>query len=120
MKILDEFLTYMMDDARWIKGMFIDTNIKALTDIYDAGCSAEQEGLLMIEIDVDKNDSQVYFTGKQRLADMDKLRPAVSKTKGWIYKETDEYIITFGTYSTDINDNIIEFGEVLCIPKNWI
>ena len=48
---------------------------------------------------------------------MDKLRPAVSKTKGWIYKETDEYIITFGTYSTDINDNIIEFGEVLCIPK---
>ena len=51
---------------------------------------------------------------------MDKLKPAVSKTKGWIYKETDEYIITFGTYSTDINDNIIEFGEVLCIPKNWI
>ena len=54
-------------------GMFIDTNIKTLTDIYDAGCSAEQEGLLMIEIDVEKNDSQVYFTGKQRLADMDKL-----------------------------------------------
>ena len=26
MKILYEFLTYMMDDARWIKGMFIDTN----------------------------------------------------------------------------------------------
>ena len=49
-----------------------------------------------------------------------KLTPAVSKTKGWIYKETDEYIITFGTYSTDANDNIIEFGEVLCIPKNWI
>lgn len=54
-------------------GMFIDNNIKTLTDIYDAGCSAEQEGLLMIEIDVDKNDSQVYFTGKQRLADMDKI-----------------------------------------------
>ena len=44
----------------------------------------------------------------------------ISKTKGWIYKETDEYIITFGTYSTDANDNIIEFGEVLCVPKNWI
>lgn len=54
-------------------GLFIDTNIRTLRDIYDAGCSAEQEGLLMIEIDVDKNDSQVYFTGKQRLADMDKL-----------------------------------------------
>ncbi len=59
-------------------------------------------------------------TGWIGLADMDKLKPAISKTKGWIYKETDEYIITFGTYSTDINDNIIEFGEVLCIPKNWI
>ena len=59
-------------------------------------------------------------TGWIGLADMDKLKPAVSKTRGWIYKETDEYIITFGTYSTDINDNIIEFGEVLCIPKNWI
>ena len=30
-------------------------------------------------------------TGWIGLADMDKLRPAVSKTKGWIYKETDEY-----------------------------
>ena len=53
-------------------GMFIDNNIITLADIYDAGCSVEQEGLLMIEIDVDKNDSQVYFTGKQRLVDMDK------------------------------------------------
>jgi hypothetical protein len=51
---------------------------------------------------------------------MDKLKPAVSKTKGWIYKETDEYIITFGTYSKDSDDNVIEFGEVLCIPKHWI
>jgi hypothetical protein len=59
-------------------------------------------------------------TGWISLEDMDNLKPAVSKTKGWIYKETDEYIITFGTYSTDANDNIIEFGEVLCIPKNWI
>ena len=37
----------------------------------------------------------------------------MSKTKGWIYKETDDYITTFGTYSKDENDNIIEFGEVL-------
>ena len=51
---------------------------------------------------------------------MEKFRPAVSKTKGWIYKETDDYITTFGTDSKDENDNIIEFGEVLCIPKNWI
>ena len=59
-------------------------------------------------------------TGWLSLEDIEKLKPAISKTKGWIYKETDEYIITFGTYSKDANDNIIEFGEVLCVPKNWI
>jgi|TARA_R110000782_G_scaffold12119_1_gene36651 hypothetical protein len=59
-------------------------------------------------------------TGWISLEDIEKLKPAISKTKGWIYKETDEYIITFGTYSKDANDNIIEFGEVLCVPKNWI
>lgn len=59
-------------------------------------------------------------TGWVSKEQMDKLKPAVSKTKGWIYKETDEYIITFGTYSLDVDENIIEFGEVLCIPKNWV
>jgi hypothetical protein len=59
-------------------------------------------------------------TGWLSVEQIEKLKPAMSKTKGWIYKETDEYIITFGTYSTDANDNIIEFGEVLCVPKNWI
>ena len=61
--------------------------------------------------------SESGWCSKEKL---DKLKPAIAKTKGWIYKETDEYIITFGTYSKDANDNIIEFGEVLCVPKNWI
>ncbi len=51
---------------------------------------------------------------------MVKLRPAHSKTKGWIYEETQDYIKTFGTYSIDSEDESIEFGEVICIPKNWI
>ena len=59
-------------------------------------------------------------TGWLSVEAIEKLKPAVSQTKGWIYKETDDYIITFGTYSKDENDNIIEVGEVLCIPKNWI
>tara|TARA_B100000941_G_scaffold271500_1_gene230254 strand:+ start:179 stop:457 length:279 start_codon:yes stop_codon:yes gene_type:complete len=59
-------------------------------------------------------------TGWLTKEQMEKFRPAVSRTKGWIYQETDDYITTFGTYSKDENDNIIEFGEVLCIPKNWI
>jgi hypothetical protein len=61
--------------------------------------------------------SETGWCSKEQL---DKLKPAISKTKGWIYKETDEYIITFGTYSKDSEDNIIEFGEVLCIPKHWV
>lgn len=64
------------------------------------------------------NDAQ-SDTGWLTLDQMNKIKPAVSKTKGWIYKETDDYIITFGTYSID-TDGSIEFGEVLCIPKNWI
>ena len=59
-------------------------------------------------------------TGWKSKDSMDKLRPAISKTKGWIYEETDEYIKTFGTYSIDPETKEIEFGEVLCIPKNWI
>jgi hypothetical protein len=64
-------------------------------------------------------DAQSH-TGWLSKAAMDKLKPARSKTKGWIYEETEDYIKTFGTYSIDEEDKSIEFGEILCIPKNWI
>ena len=64
-------------------------------------------------------DAQSH-TGWLSKTAMDKLKPARSKTKGWIYEETEDYIKTFGTYSIDEEDKSIEFGEILCIPKNWI
>jgi hypothetical protein len=51
---------------------FIEFNKETLKDIFEAGCTAETEGLLMIEIELEKNDSKVYFVGKQRLIDMGK------------------------------------------------
>ena len=51
---------------------FLDFNKKTLKDIHDAGCAAEKEGILMIEIDQEKNDSKVYFVGEQRWNDMEK------------------------------------------------
>ena len=51
---------------------------------------------------------------------MKKLKPAESKTKGWIFQQTDDYITNFGTYSIDPDSKEIEFGEVICIPKNWV
>ena len=59
-------------------------------------------------------------SGRLSKEQMDSIKPAQSKTKGWIYEETQNYIKTFGTYSIDSEDESIEFGEVLCIPKNWI
>ena len=59
-------------------------------------------------------------TGWLSVEQIEKLKPAMSKTKGWIYEETEDYIKTFGTYSIDEEDKSIEFGEILCIPKNWI
>ena len=38
---------------------------------------------------------------------MDSIKPAQSKTKGWIYEETQNYIKTFGTYSIDSEDGSI-------------
>ena len=60
----------------------------------------------------------VSKTGWLTKKEMDELKPSESYTTGYIYEETDEYIKTFGTYSVD--EEGIEFGEVLCIPKNWI
>ena len=51
---------------------------------------------------------------------MKKIKPAESKTKGWIFEENDDYITIFGTYSQDPDTKEIEFGEVVCIPKNWV
>jgi len=90
--------------------MFIKSNIKTLTDIYEAGCSAEQEGLLMIEIDVDKNDSQVYFTGKQRLADMDK-KEFYDNIKKNIKEENKDDIILY------IMDRKVDRVHLLIVKK---
>uniref|UniRef100_A0A6C0CX42 Uncharacterized protein n=1 Tax=viral metagenome TaxID=1070528 RepID=A0A6C0CX42_9ZZZZ len=51
---------------------FIDFNKQTLSDIYEAGTKAETEGLLMIEIVIDKNESQVYYVGKKRFEEMGK------------------------------------------------
>lgn len=51
---------------------FIDFNKKTLRDIYEAGCAAENDGLLMIEVKIEENDSKVYFVGEQRWKDMGK------------------------------------------------
>ncbi len=64
-------------------------------------------------------DAQSH-TGWLNFEQMKKLRPALSKSKGWIFEETDDHIKIFGTYSKDPDDKSIEFGEVICIPKNWI
>ena len=64
-------------------------------------------------------DAQSH-TGWLSKNQMDKLRPAQSKTKGWIFEENDDYITIFGTYSQDPDSKEIEFGEVICIPKNWV
>lgn len=90
--------------------MFIKSNIKTLTDIYEAGCSAEQEGLLMIEIDVDKNDSQVYFTGKQRLEDMDK-KEFYDNIKKNIKEENKDDIILY------IMDRKVDKVNLLIVKK---
>ena len=51
---------------------FIEFNKKTLRDIYEAGCAAEDNGLLMIEVKIDENDSKVYFVGEKRWEDMGK------------------------------------------------
>ena len=48
------------------------------------------------------------------------LSPSLCYTRGWIFEETKTYIKTFSTYSIDPEDNSIEFGEILCIPKVWL
>ena len=51
---------------------------------------------------------------------MDAARPANCVTSDfWVYKDTDDYITLFGTYSHDEKGEI-EFGEVITIPKQWI
>ncbi len=51
---------------------FIDFNKQTLKDIYEAGCLSEKEGILMIEIAIDNNESQVYFVGEKRWNEMGK------------------------------------------------
>jgi hypothetical protein len=48
------------------------------------------------------------------------LTPSICHTQGWIFEETKTYIKTFSTYSIDPEDNSIDFGEILCIPKVWL
>jgi hypothetical protein len=41
-------------------------------------------------------------------------------TQGWVFEENDNWIKVFGTYSIDEDEETIEFGEVIAIPKGWI
>jgi len=58
-------------------------------------------------------------TGWVNEKEIRELKPATCITRGWIFEETKDYIKTFATYSID-SEGIIEFGEILVIPKNWI
>jgi hypothetical protein len=51
---------------------------------------------------------------------MQKFEPALCHSNGWIFEENDKYVKIFGTYSIDKDDNTIEYGEIICIPKIWI
>ena len=68
---------------------------------------------------LDWKDAQSQ-TGWLTFDQMKKLTPALSKTKGWVFEENDDFIKVFATYSIDHIDKTIEFGEVVCIPKNWV
>ncbi len=48
------------------------------------------------------------------------MTPSICHTSGWIFEDTKTYIKVFSTYSIDAEDNSIEFGEILCIPKIWL
>jgi hypothetical protein len=59
-------------------------------------------------------------SGWLNLESMQKFEPALCHSNGWIFEENDKYIKIFGTYSIDKDDNTIEYGEIICIPKIWI
>jgi hypothetical protein len=59
-------------------------------------------------------------TGWIDIKEFKELSPSLCYTRGWIFEETKDYIKTFSTYSIDPEDNSIEFGEILCIPKSWL
>lgn len=59
-------------------------------------------------------------TGWIGVKEFKELIPSLCYTRGWIFEETKDYIKTFSTYSIDPEDNSIEFGEILCIPKSWL
>lgn len=59
-------------------------------------------------------------TGWIGIKEFKDLKPSLCYTKGWIFEETQDYIKTFSTYSIDSEDNSIDFGEILCIPKRWL
>ena len=62
----------------------------------------------------------VSQTGWISEKDIDSAKPATCITGDfWVYKDTDDFITLFGTYSYDEKGEI-EFGEVITIPKQWI
>ena len=59
-------------------------------------------------------------TGWLTSKEMDAAKPAKCVTgEFWIYKDTKTYITVFGTYVHLDNDEI-EFGDVITIPKHLI
>jgi len=59
-------------------------------------------------------------TGWLTLDQMKRHTVAVCHTQGWVFEENDNWIKVFGTYSIDEDEETIEFGEVIAIPKGWI
>ena len=59
-------------------------------------------------------------TGWIDIKEFKDLSPSLCYTRCWIFEETKVYIKTFSTYSIDPEDNSIELGEILCIPKSWL
>tara|TARA_R100000963_G_C4602203_1_gene75502 strand:- start:453 stop:725 length:273 start_codon:yes stop_codon:yes gene_type:complete len=62
----------------------------------------------------------VSQTGWISEKDIEASKPANCITGDfWVFKDTDEFITLFGTYSYDEKGEM-EFGEVITIPKQWI
>jgi hypothetical protein len=59
-------------------------------------------------------------SGWLTMSEMKKHKPAICHTQGWVFENNSKFIKIFGTYSIDEDDQSIDFGEIICVPKIWI
>lgn len=46
-------------------------------------------------------------------------KPAPIITRGWLLKETKNYIVLAGSHAPEDDGDAAQFGEVIAIPKGW-